>query len=86
MTNTWIARLLKKRNSDSSLGINTLKKKFEIRSFNITVYRASTGMVIETSINNAYEEADHVRLHIVPDGEDLGQRLNNIILMENLKV
>ena len=49
------------------------------------VYRAAGGMVIETRKYDRIKDTNHTRLHIVVDGEDLGQNIGKIITMEALR-
>jgi hypothetical protein len=54
-------------------------------SLRFNVYRASGGMVIETRKYDRIKDTSHTRLHIVVDGEDLGQNIAKIITMEALR-
>jgi hypothetical protein len=53
--------------------------------FNIKVYRASGGTVIETNMYDQVKDREHRGLFVVTDDKDLGQELGKIITMENLR-
>jgi len=54
-------------------------------SLRFNVYRAAGGMVIETRKYDRIKDVNHTRLHIVVDGDDLGESIGKIITMESLR-
>lgn len=54
-------------------------------SLRFNVYRAAGGMVIETRKYDRIKDVNHTRLHIIVDGDDLGQSIAKIITMEALR-
>ena len=53
--------------------------------FNLRVYKASGGTVIETSVYDRHKDRHHNGLYVITDDKDLGEELNKIITMENLR-
>jgi hypothetical protein len=53
--------------------------------FNLRVYKASGGTVIETSVYDRHKDRHHNGLYVITDDKDLGDELNKIITMENLR-
>jgi hypothetical protein len=53
--------------------------------FNLRVYKASGGTVIETSVYDRHKDRHHNGLYVITDDKDLGTELNKIITMENLR-
>jgi hypothetical protein len=49
------------------------------------VYRASGGMIVETSTYDRHKDRSHSGLYIITDDKDLGQEIAKIITMETLK-
>ena len=53
--------------------------------FNLRVYKASGGTVIETNLYDRHKDRHHNGLYVITDDKDLGNELNKIITMENLR-
>lgn len=53
--------------------------------FNLKVYKASGGTVIETSAYDRRSDRHQTGLYVVTDDKDLGSEISKIITMENLK-
>jgi hypothetical protein len=53
--------------------------------FNLRVYKASGGTVIETSVYDRHKDRHHNGLYVITDDKELGQELSKIITMENLR-
>jgi hypothetical protein len=53
--------------------------------FNLKVYKASGGTVIETSAYDRNRDRHHTGLYVITDDKDLGTEISKIITMENLK-
>ena len=49
------------------------------------VYKASGGMIIETSTYDRHKDRSYTSLHIITEDKDLGQEISKIITMESLK-
>jgi len=54
--------------------------------FNLKVYKASGGTVIETSAYDRQKDRHHTGLYVITDDKDLGTEISKIITMENLKI
>jgi hypothetical protein len=50
------------------------------------VFRASGGTVIQTDIYDRKTDRQYNNLHVIVDGQDLGQELGKIITYESLKL
>jgi deoxycytidine triphosphate deaminase len=53
--------------------------------FNLRVYKASGGTVIETTVYDRHKDRHHLLLLVITDDKNLGDELNKIITMENLR-
>lgn len=53
--------------------------------FNLRVYKASGGTVIETSVYDRHKDRHHNGLYVITDDKELGSELSKIITMENLR-
>ena len=53
--------------------------------FNLKVYKASGGTVIETSAYDRQRDRHNTGLYVITDDKDLGTEIGKIITMENLK-
>jgi len=91
----WIKRKLRSwLYNDQDLEVNMIQKSGTISSarridstgFNLRVYKASGGTVIETNVYDSNKDRHHNGLYVITDDKDLGQELNKIITMENLRV
>jgi hypothetical protein len=49
------------------------------------VYKASGGMIVETSTYDRQKDRSYNGLYIVTEDKDLGQEISKIIMMETLK-
>jgi hypothetical protein len=87
----WLKRKLSNWvNSDECIKVQTISsgnspRQIESAGFNLRVYKASGGTVIETSIYDRHKDRHHNGLYVITDDKDLGQELNKIITMENLR-
>jgi hypothetical protein len=55
------------------------------RGIRFQVYKASGGMIIETSTYDRHKDRSYTSLHIITEDKDLGQEISKIITMESLK-
>ena len=53
--------------------------------FNLKVYKASGGTVIETNAYDRRNDRHQTGLYVITDDKDLGNEISKIITMENLK-
>ncbi len=60
-------------------------KSIDSYGFNLRVYKASGGTVIETSAYDRHKDRHHTGLYVITDDKDLGAEISKIITMENLK-
>jgi hypothetical protein len=67
------------------IGNQVSTNRIESTGFNLRVYKASGGTVIETSVYDRVKDRHHNGLYVITDDKDLGQELNKIITMENLR-
>jgi hypothetical protein len=61
------------------------RDRIDSTGFNLRVYKASGGTVIETSVYDRHKDRHHTGLYVITDDKDLGEELNKIITMENLR-
>ena len=54
--------------------------------FNLRVYKASGGTVIETNTYDSSKDRHRNGLYVITDDKDLGHEISKIITVENLKV
>ena len=54
--------------------------------FNIRVFKANGGIVIETENYDSQRDRHHRSLHVIVEGKDLGEEIGKIITYENLKL
>lgn len=54
--------------------------------FNLRVYKASGGTVIETNTYDSSKDRHRNGLYVITDDKDLGHEISKIITIENLKV
>jgi hypothetical protein len=50
------------------------------------VFRANGGTVVQTDYYDHKNDKDHNNLHVIVEGQDLGQELGKIITFESLKL
>jgi hypothetical protein len=60
-------------------------RQIDANGFNLRVYKASGGTVIETSVYDRHKDRHHNGLYVITDDKNLGDELNKIITMENLR-
>lgn len=53
---------------------------------NFRMFRAENGYVMEVRQFDRRTERHSINMHLIPDGEDLGQSIGHIITIESLKV
>lgn len=54
--------------------------------FNLRIYKARGGTIVETSVYDRQKDRQNNGLYIITDEKDLGEEINKIITMENLKL
>ena len=52
---------------------------------NLRIYSARGGTVIETNVYDRHKDSHHTNLHVITDDKNLGEELNKIITIENLR-
>ena len=62
------------------------ERSIDSTGFNLRVYKASGGTVIETNVYDRVKDRHHNGLYVITDDKDLGAELGKIITMENLRV
>lgn len=88
----WLKKIIVQwaRNDDHyNLATPSLKAtrdtSIESYGFNLKVYKASGGTVIETSAYDRSRDRHNTGLYVITDDKDLGAEISKIITMENLK-
>ena len=61
------------------------ERSIDSHGFNLRVYKASGGTVIETSTYDRHKDRHNTGLYVITDDKDLGIEISKIITMENLK-
>jgi hypothetical protein len=78
---------LSKRKSNAVLsGLYSTSSNFSTEGFNIKIFPGAGGLAIETSTYVPEEDSYRYSLHIVPEDDDLGSMIAQIITIESLKV
>ena len=88
----WLKRKL--RNWINDDGLITIDDHCAIRSadqpdgkcLRFKVFRANGGTVVQTDYYDHKNDQDHNNLHVIVEGQDLGQELGKIITFESLKL
>lgn len=57
----------------------------DANGFNLKVYKARGGTVIETNLYDRRRDESHTGLYVITDDKDMGEEIGKIITMENLK-
>ena len=70
----------------ASLVVKERDRTIDSSGFNLRVYKASGGTVIETNVYDRVKDRHHNGLYVITDDKDLGAELSKIITMENLRV
>lgn len=70
---------------ENTIGSQVSTNRIDSTGFNLRVYKASGGTVIETSVYDRQKDRHHTGLYVITDDKDLGDELNKIITMENLR-
>ena len=60
--------------------------QIKTQGFKLEVYRASGGLVVESTVYDAKLDDDRHGLYVVNDDADLGHELSKIITVERLKL
>ena len=88
----WLKRIIARwAMEDDTVKMSTLTIKrdrdqsIESYGFNLKVYKASGGTVIETSAYDRRADRHQTGLYVITDDKDLGVEISKIITMENLK-
>ena len=64
-----------------SIGYNT----FETQGFNLRIWRADGGTIVESNYYSRKKDQGNNKLYIITDEKDLGQELAKIVTIEGLK-
>lgn len=70
---------------EATIGSQVAANRIDSTGFNLRVYKASGGTVIETNVYDRQKDRHHTGLYVITDDKDLGDELNKIITMENLR-
>jgi hypothetical protein len=71
--------------STNSIGIGRGPSLDSDKGIRFQVYKASGGMVVETSTYDRHKDRHYSGLHIITDDKDIGQEIGKIITIESLK-
>lgn len=90
----WILRAYRRaRNEDEVMCVDELTPRRGPKvsmhygsedTIGFRVYSARGGMVIECITHDTKQDRELVKLHVIPDGDDLAESLSKIITMEYL--
>jgi hypothetical protein len=88
----WLKKQL--RNWINDDGLIALDDHYAIRStdepngkcIRFKVFQASGGTVVQTDYYDHKHDKEHNNLHVIVEGQDLGQELGKIITYESLKL
>ena len=80
----WLKRKLNRWLAETDIGVSRHGGMFSSDSINIYIYKVEQGTVVETRIPSKSHN-DVLGLHIVLDGQDLGDSINKIITKELLR-
>lgn len=69
----------------NSIGIGRGPSLDSDKGIRFQVYKASGGMIVETSTYDRQKDRSYNGLYIITDDKDLGQEIAKIITMETLK-
>lgn len=99
--NNWIINkaeqlMLKSRQNDvaekyfnkSGLQMGTAissPKSIDSQGIRFTIYKATGGVVVETSMYDTYKDRHQTGLYVITSEKDLGQEIGKIITLEALK-
>jgi len=75
-----------KMSTANSIGLGRGPTLDSDKGIRFQVYKATGGMVVETSIYDRHKDRHHNSLHIITDEQDLGKEISRIITMETLKI
>jgi len=85
----WLRRNLERYNDEECLPSPHYQNSFGNsfgNSFNLTVSKAVGGTVVQANFYTSYKDQDiPPGLYVIHDGEDLGDALSKIIMIETLK-
>lgn len=80
----WLKRKLNRWLNEADLAVSHQNGMLHNDGISLFIYKADQGTIVETRI--ALKNHDHVHgLHIVLDGQDLGDNINKIITKEILR-
>ena len=85
----WIKRKLRNWVNDDQdiLAVNeTASHSLDSRGFRMQVWKASGGIVIETSAYDERKDRHLQSLHVITEDKDLGTEISKIITYESLKL
>jgi len=63
-----------------------IDNKIKSQGFKLEVYRATGGLVVESTVYDAKLDDDRHGLYVINDDADLGHELSKIITVERLKL
>jgi hypothetical protein len=86
----WIKQRLRNWvNNDSDLSIslddNYHSDRIDAHGFQLKVYKANGGTIVETSSYNIRKDHTNSGLYVILDTQDLGTEIGKIITIEGLK-
>jgi len=70
---------------DYQCNIPTINTFDSDNGFNLRIFRANGGSVIETSVYDRQKDRRHSGLYVITNDKDLGAELDKIITMETLR-
>lgn len=88
----WIKKRLRDWiNDDGSICIDDyhairVKDEPDSECIRFKVFRANGGVVVQTDTYDKKTDRQHNSLHVIVEGQDLGQELGKIITYESLKL
>jgi len=85
----WIKRKLRNWINDDQdiLAVSeTASQSLDSRGFRMQVWKASGGIVIETSAYDERKDRHLQSLHVITEDKDLGTEISKIITYESLKL
>ena len=80
-----VNKLEAKMATGAALSIGSERPSIDSNGFNIKVYRATGGTIIETRKYDTKRDSSNTGLYIITDDKDLGEEIGKIITMEGLK-
>lgn len=66
--------------------VSTSSNEIESRGFKLNVYRASGGIVVESTIYDEKKDRNLTGLYVIADDADIGKEISKIITVEGMKL